>query len=222
MTIKSKQKSCRQCGICCTKGGAALHSEDLVLIEQGTIPLRDLITIRLGEFAHNPLHAKISATNVEIVKLRGTGSGWCCCYFDPDTKGCTIYQNRPQACGVLKCWAPEESLKLVEQDLLNRKEILGDNPRLLALVREYEEACPLPDCSHLAEAFSCEPQKELALLEKLVNRDLGFRNRVVLLSDTILQEEMFLFGRPLFQVLLPFGVESVQQAKGLSLRLRTY
>ncbi len=219
MTIKSKQTSCRQCGTCCRKGGAALHSEDLSLIEQGLIPLRDLITIRLGEFAHNPLRSKISPTQVEIVKLRGTGSDWCCCYFDPATKGCTIYENRPLACGTLKCWEPEESIKLVGKDLLIRQTILGDNRKLQALVLEYEEECPLPDCSRFMESLVGDPQEELAILEKYVNRDLRFRNRVVVLSHTVLQEEMFLFGRPLFQVLLPFGVESVQSGEGLSLRL---
>lgn len=219
MTIKSKQTSCRQCGICCRKGGAALHSVDLSLIEQGLIPLRDLITIRLGEFAHNPLQSKIGPTLVEIVKLRGTGSDWCCCYYDSATKGCTIYENRPFACDTLKCWEPEGSLKLVGNDLLIRQMILSENRKLQALVLEYEEECPLPDCSRFVETLAGDPQEELTILEICVNRDLRFRNRVVVLSHAVLQEEMFLFGRPLFQVLLPFGVETVQTGEGVTLRM---
>lgn len=220
MNTNSTQTSCKQCGICCTNGGAALHLEDISLLQQGLIPLRDLITIRKGEFAHNPVSGKVQATNAEIVKLRGTGREWTCCYFDPATKGCTIYDNRPLACGTLKCWDPTDSLKLVETDLLSRLDILRRNDLFQNMVREYEECCPLPDFTTLAAKLVNTPQETIIILEKFVNRDLEFRSRAVAQSDTILQEEMFLFGRPLFQLLQSFDLDYMQTGTGLSLRLR--
>ncbi len=115
--MATKQTSCKQCGICCTKGGPALHSADLDLFRQGLIPYSDLITIRKGEFAYNPVTERLQATQNEIVKLKGSGGEWTCCYYDSKSKGCTIYDNRPMACGVLQCWNPEASLALVEKDL---------------------------------------------------------------------------------------------------------
>lgn len=220
MQTKNGQTSCRQCGVCCTKGGAALHREDLHLLQDRIIPLCNLITIRAGEFAHNPLHDSVGATKHEIVKLKGTGSEWCCCYFDRSSKSCTIYQTRPIACGVLKCWDPQESLNLVGKDLLSRKDILAANTQMQDLVAEYEGECPLPDFNGLTGQLDGEVHEIIASLENLVNRDLQFRNRVVAVSDAVLQEEMFLFGRPLFQILQSFGLSPVQTGTGLKLRLQ--
>jgi Fe-S-cluster containining protein len=111
----TKQTSCKQCGVCCIKGGATLHSVDIALLNNGLVPRKDLVTIRKGEFAYNPVTNCVQATKAEIVKLRGTGKEWICCYYDPKAQGCTIYDNRPMACGVLKCWDPEGSLALVER-----------------------------------------------------------------------------------------------------------
>jgi Fe-S-cluster containining protein len=220
MTKDTIQTSCHQCGICCTNGGAALHCGDISLLQQGLIPRRDLITIRKGEFAHNPVSGKVQATKNEIVKLRGTGREWTCCYYDPATKGCTIYDNRPLACSTLKCWDPQESLKLVETDLLSRLDILAGDDALRKLVKEYESKYPLPDFTSLALKLTNQTQETIALLEESVNGDLEFRNQIVALSDSVLQEEMFLFGRPLFQLLQPFGLDIVQRGTRLSLRVK--
>jgi Fe-S-cluster containining protein len=221
MDTNTIQTSCKQCGVCCTNGGAALHGGDISLLQQGLIPRSDLITIRKGEFAHNPVSGKVQATKDEIVKLRGTGGEWTCCYYDAASKGCTIYENRPLACSTLKCWDPEESLKLVETDLLSRLDILTGEDSLQDLVREYERKCPLPDFNSLAHKLINQAQETIALLEEFVNADLDFRNHAVAQSNTVLQEEMFLFGRPLFQLLQPFGLDIVQTGTRLCLRMRT-
>ena len=218
--MDTKQTSCKQCGICCTKGGAALHSTDIALINKDHILRKDLVTIRKGEFAYNPVADRVQATKAEIVKLRGTGREWTCCYYDPMSRGCTIYDNRPMACGVLKCWDPEESLSLVETDLLGRIEILGQNELLKGLIAEYERACPVPDFTSLPDAFLENPDPIIASLEDAVNRDLQFRDRVVTKSKQILEEEMFLFGRPLFQLLQPFGILVMQSGNRLLLQYK--
>ena len=84
--MKQKQTECYRCGICCQKGGPALHGQDLALVRGGQLPLGDLITIRCGELAYNPLSCTIEPVSEELVKIRGTGQEWCCCYYDPDRK----------------------------------------------------------------------------------------------------------------------------------------
>ncbi|MBL4902455.1 MAG: YkgJ family cysteine cluster protein [Desulfocapsa sp.] len=213
-----QQTSCKQCGVCCTKGGAALHSVDIALLNKGLIPRKDLVTIRKGEFAYNPVTNRVQATKAEIIKLRGTGKEWVCCYYDPKTRGCTIYDNRPMACGVLKCWEPEESLSLVERDLLSRYEIVSQEDTLKNLVTEYDLANPLPDCTELTVKLLENSEEMIAILEDAVNCDLQFRDKVVTRSIQILEEEMFLFGRPLFQLLQPFGLLVMQSGNRLILR----
>lgn len=213
--MDTQQTSCNQCGVCCTKGGAALHSSDIALLSKGIIPRKNLITIRKGEFAFNPVVNRVEATLDEIVKLKGTGKEWTCCYYDPQTQGCTIYETRPMACGVLKCWNPEDSLALVGKDLLSRVDILQGDGTLTDLVLEYDLACPLPDCTKLTRKLS---GKTLKSLEDAINKDLRFRDRVVAQSAQILEEEMFLFGRPLFQLLHPLGFSVMQSGNRLCLR----
>lgn len=219
MSTNTIQTSCKQCGVCCTKGGAALHGADITLLSQGDIPRRDLITIRQGEFAHNPVSDTIVATKNEIIKLRGTSKEWTCCYYDPVSNGCRIYDNRPVACSTLKCWDPKESLELVETDLLSRFEILEDEKSLQELVQEYERTCPLPDFTSLNQELEKHPARTLEQLEASVNRDLEFRNRAVAASAQVLEEEMFLFGRPLFQLLQSFGLQVYQSGGLLKLKM---
>ncbi len=218
--MDKKQTSCKQCGICCTKGGAALHNSDLTLVDQGLIPRKNLVTIRKGEFAYSPVTQRVEATEREIVKLKGTGREWTCCYYDPSLRGCTIYDNRPVACGVLKCWEPKESLALVGKDLLSRMEIVRHDELLKELITEYEHICLLPDFKSLSETMLKSPKEIIADLEVLINRDIRFRDRVVAQSVKILEEELFLFGRPVFQLLQPFGLVPMQSGNKLFLKVQ--
>ncbi len=215
-----KQSSCKQCGICCVKGGAALHSVDIDLLEDGGIPRRDLITLRKGEFAWNPVPNKVEAIATEIIKLRGTGQEWTCLYLDAASKGCNIYENRPIACRTLKCWDPEESLALIGNDLLSRRVVLQNEAMLLELVEGYEREHPLPDFISLQSKLERNPKGLLDDLQNAVNEDLAFRDAQVQHSATVASEELFLFGRPLFQLLSPFGIEVFQEGNRLCLQKR--
>ncbi|MEN8199027.1 MAG: YkgJ family cysteine cluster protein [Thermodesulfobacteriota bacterium] len=213
------QTTCRQCGECCVNGGAALHSSDLHLLQDNLIPRTDLITIRKGEFAHNPLTNRVQATTAEIVKLAGSGREWACCYYDSVNKSCTIYENRPLACRTLKCWDPAESMALVERDLLSRFDILTGEEILLEKIGLHEESCPLPDFSEInSDLKKGQSEKWLDTLEKQVNLDISFRNQALHDSAVVAAQELFLFGRPLFQLLQSFGFGVLQA--GNSLRLQ--
>ena len=214
---KQQQTSCRRCGICCRKGGPALHGEDLALVRAGYLPLASLITIRRGELAHNPLTDRIEPVKRELVKIRGIGGQWCCCYYDAAGQGCSIYGNRPVACEALKCWQPEESLALMGQDLLGRLDILEKDDPFRPYVLEYERLCPCPDMGEVEKNLAGLPEGLLASLEMQVNRDIAFRDQVVRQLHLSLARETFLFGRPLFQLLQALGVMVSESPQGLRL-----
>jgi Fe-S-cluster containining protein len=212
------QRSCKQCGICCVKGGAALHGADIELLGIDGIPRRDLITLRKGEFAWNPVNNKVEAIKTEIIKLRGTGKKWVCLYLDDASKGCGIYERRPIACRTLKCWEPKESLALIGIDLLSRMDVLQKEIILLELAERYERDNPLPDFSSLLSKLKKNPEQLLQELELSVNKDLAFRDEQLRNVATVSSDELFLFGRPLFQLLVPFGIEAFQVGNRLCLR----
>ncbi len=217
MINQSNQSSCRQCGTCCTNGGPALHGEDLLLLNQGLIDRNKLITLRKGEFAHNPVSDSVQATTEEIVKVRGTEGSWSCCFLDPVLKSCTIYTSRPLACRTLMCWDTEDSLALVEKDLLSRRQILEANEELLECVNQYDTLIAVPDFTAISSQTVKQKKNSINKLEKLINSDIQFRDTKVRESEKIKDEELFLFGRPLFQLLQPFGFTITQKGSRLLL-----
>lgn len=207
------QNECRRCGICCTKGGPALHSEDLPLIKNGTIPRSRLITIRKGELVHKPFSDKPLAAAGELIKICGIGKEWQCFYFDSVDKGCKIYTNRPIACSTLQCWETSAIEKLIETDTITRFDIVDKNDSMFAVLEKHERLCPCPDMLDVAEAVKNHDPSVIKSLEELVNDDIQFRNRVVKKYDISLAEELFFFGRPIFQLLQQLGVK-VRESEG--------
>lgn len=195
---------CQRCGNCCEQGGPALHTPDLPLIHDGKIPMSSLITIRQGELVNNPITKSVQAAAVELVKLIGTGRNWNCCYYDEQV-GCGIYENRPRACRVLKCWDSEELLSIIEKDTLDRFAILAEDDPLLPVIIEHERICSCENLEKIQSGYDTLSDKEKAEIEKQVRLDLRFRQRVIKDFNLKLSDELFYFGRPYFQLLQPLG-----------------
>lgn len=201
-SVQSEQNECLRCGTCCTSGGPALHSEDLHLVLNGGLPLAQLITIRKGEIAHNPLTNSLQPVKKELVKISGVGREWNCCFFDPEEKGCTIYDKRPKACRALKCWDTKEVEELIEKDTINRLDIISQENPVRQFVIEHDRAFPCPDMMGLMEG---KGEARSVDLEELVNKEIDYRTKIVRHFDFSLGEELFHFGRPLFHLLVSSG-----------------
>jgi len=210
------QTECKKCGNCCRQGGPALHERDLALIRDGKIPISSLITIKKGELTHNPVTGAIQPAGVELVKIIGKGQQWECCYYDEE-RGCKIYENRPQACGLLKCWDTKDLLDLVEKETLSRLDILGSDDPLVSAITEHEHICPCPDLLYIRDYGSRLPAERKKDLEKQIRDDLQFRTRVIRDFNLKLSEELFYFGRPLFQLLQPLGAIISESQSGVNL-----
>lgn len=215
MTIK--QKSCKRCGDCCNEGGPALHGPDLETIRSGKIPLSALITLRKGELALNPETGLLKAITVELVKLKGTGKEWSCCYFDQNEKRCTVYGHRPQACTVLKCWEPDALLAMVEKDTLTRLDILLEDDPLRNLIMEHDLLYPCPDMVALMAILPDISVVGKLELQRLVDEDLRFRVQVVEKFAMKLSDELFYFGRPVFQLMQSLGARLTETRVGVQL-----
>jgi len=215
--------NCQRCGTCCRQGGPALHTPDLELIRTGRLRPDDLITVRRGELAFPPLADRPEPVRHEFLKLAGRNGSWCCAFYDETSKGCLRYTHRPLACGLLDCIDTGPLLALAGQDLLTRFDCLAPDDPLLPLIREHEQTCPCPDLEavgrdlHQADTVAAL----LTELETAVARDLAFRSRVAAAHRLSLAQELFAFGRPLFQLLLPLGVQARHTPAGIRLSIQS-
>jgi len=214
----STPNACRRCGTCCRQGGPALHGPDLDLIRSGHLQIDDLITVRRGELAFQPLGTCPEPVHHEFLKLAGQGGSWCCAFYDDTTKGCRRYHHRPMACSILDCTDTGPLLDLAGQDLLTRFDCLSTDDPLLPLIHEHEHACPCPDLEAIGRELElAETTYPLADLEAAVSRDLAFRSRIAASHQLSLARELFAFGRPLFQLLHPLGLHTHNTPAGIRL-----
>lgn len=208
-------KHCKQCGTCCRKGGPALSRKDLDLVRQGHIRHDQLVTIRQGEMGYNPATGRLEPVPVELLKIRGQGSGWTCLFLAEEGNGCTIYAHRPATCRILQCWEPEPLLATIYQNTLHRADLINPNDPILAEIERHERACPGRVFTDLlAQAGGTE---NLARLSELVRADLAIRAEVGQKTGISLELECFLFGRPLFKQLAGSGIQCVEENGGIRL-----
>ena len=209
--------SCNRCGSCCKQGGPALHTQDKDLVVNSYLRFDDLVTVRKGELALQPLVDAPQPVIEEFIKLQGQGSNWCCRFYDHDATECTIYDHRPVACGLLDCTHPDELLAITGRDLLNRFDLISDDDPLLPLVKLHEEHCVVPQLSELTDDLKTEKEKTLEQLTRQVNLDLSVRSKAEREFNLSVDRELFYFGRPLFQLVQPFGVTVSETMQGLVL-----
>ena len=208
-------KHCKQCGACCRKGGPALSREDLDLVRQGHIRHDQLVAIRQGEMGYNPAIATLEPVPVELLKIRGQGSGWTCLFFAEEGNACTIYAHRPATCRILQCWQPEALLTTIYQNTMRRTDLINPNDPILAEIERHEQACPGKEFTDL---LTQADGTDVARLSELVRADLAIRGEVAQKTGISLGMEFFLFGRPLFKQLAGSGIKCVEENGGIRLQ----
>jgi len=91
---------------------------------------------------------------------------------------------------------------------------------MYSYVLEYDRLFPCPDMEAIA-GWTEEVFKEKGPeMERLINDDLVFRDHLIREKGLALNDELFLFGRPIFQLLQPLGFSVVQSYTGVGLQFR--
>ena len=197
-----------------------MHDEDIDLISSKLLDLDDLVTIRQGEMILVPLAINPEPAKEELIKIKGKNGSWCCKFLDEIASSCTIYQKRSLACRLLKCWDTEDILKISGKKLLNRFDLVAaDNPTS-ALIRDFEDQFPVTDMLEIQDELGKSDKKrddQLARLRHKIINELRFRNLTDQRTDFISSRELFYFGRPLFQLIVPLGVTTHESRSGISL-----
>lgn len=214
----SLQNECKRCGICCENGGPALHTEDLELIHSKGLSIDDLVTIRKGEMIHNPVSNAIEPVSTEFLKIKGSKGSWACRFYDKK-RGCTIYTHRPLGCRTLKCWDTFEILNLAGKDLISRMDVMAKEDPLRERITTHETLFPLPDLDKISRTITRSSKNTIKKLEKLCNKELSHRMESVQWFHLSVDRELFYFGRPMFELLVPLGFDIIEKGSTIKLRL---
>lgn len=184
-----------------------MHLEDRPLISEGKIPLQNLYTIRKGERVHNNIRDRIEPTQTELIKVKSRSGHRDCRYYELEQEGCRIYGNRPLECRALKCWDTAEIESIYNQGRLERNHLLENLEGMWDLVLEHERRCDMERFHLLVRQFKERPGDVDAELKEMVRYDHHLRNLLVEKGGIAAGLLDFLFGRPLAELLHPFGIE---------------
>jgi Fe-S-cluster containining protein len=206
---------CDRCGTCCTKGGPALHYGDKKLLLNNRLKPEHLLTIRKGEPVISLSTENPEPAQSEIVKLKGRGSEWACLFFQKNEAKCTIYEERPLECTLLKCWETKDLEQVAGKSLMSRFDIIAPHDPIIPFIEASDEQCSLERLPRLLSALSRENTRLQAMadLTSLVNADLAIRLQAFAEFHFSLDLELFYFGRPIFKILDQFGI-TTHEANG--------
>jgi Fe-S-cluster containining protein len=203
-----QRNSCIRCGTCCLKGGPVLHQKDKKILLAGHVGHQHLVTIRKGELALNPVSGKLEQVPQELIKVRGKGKDWACCFYNKKEASCAIYAHRFIECRLLKCWDTSELMPVIGKKTIIRADIINPNDPILKVIETHEQECPYHEVEKLIFNLSrkTDKSKNLAKLTELVRKDLSVRSYAIAELGLKAEFELFIFGRPLFKALRDRGL----------------
>ncbi|WP_239057866.1 YkgJ family cysteine cluster protein [Pseudodesulfovibrio sp. JC047] len=201
---------CRRCGDCCRKGGPALHTADLPLIQDGTIALTDIVTLRPGEWVYDQPKQAVAPLSEEMLKIKGRDGTWTCMYFSPEGNTCGMYSTRPIECEVLFCEDIEPLKAMYEKDRLKRADLMPEGHPLLALMAEHDEKCAPHAMEILAKAARDGDHQAGEDLKEMVVFDQEIRRLVPEKTGMSVDMNDFFFGRPLRILLAGMNIKTYE------------
>ncbi len=179
-----------------------MHEDDRGLLA-GELNISDLVTIRKDELVYSPLSGRLEPAKKEFLKIGGQGSSWTCKFYDQARSSCTIHARRPLECRALKCWDTGDIEKIIYKNLINRFDLLAPEEKIIPYLKEHEDKCPWYEVQAILQSgtFSELNSGQRIKLDGLIRTDLAIRTRAIDLFSLTLDQELFYFGRPIFQII---------------------
>ncbi len=195
--VPMQEPTCTQCGTCCRKGGPLLHDEDVTLLTKRHVHLHHLVTLRMGEWAHDPTQDTVRQLEAEVIKIAGTqeqGFPWHCILHT--LAGCSLHPHRPAQCHALFCQDCTDLKALYAHNHLTRYDILTHLPHKgwIELISVHEEACSV---RQFAELLAQEQHEDVG---HMIRYDEHFRALCLEKAQIPKNVLPFLFGRPLMRI----------------------
>jgi Fe-S-cluster containining protein len=207
------RESCVRCGECCERGSPTLLTSDLGLFHREVLTWREVYTLRAGEQVTSR-EGQVTTLKEERLKIREVPGSRQCWFYLAATRGCRIYEDRPEQCRRQNCWG-EPAPPPAPPELLSRRELLGGVPQVWDLISAHQERCAY---DLVARALSDLGAGQVEAGDDLFEA-LHFDHylRQMLLSDWGLTEAAteLLLGRPLTEFLKDHGLRATLNPEGV-------
>jgi len=182
-------------------------------VMKGPIRRSDLYTVRAGEIVWDNIQCRLKKTEGEIVKIREGETGGCT-FYDEAGRRCAIYAHRPVQCAAMTCWDHTEFMRVFDGPKASRTDLIRDR-NLLRLMEAHEEKCSYVELEGHVRAIQESGERAVEAILGLLKFDHDIR----LLSSRRLNlnpdELDLLYGRPLTETIVMFGLKVVRRTDGL-------
>jgi Fe-S-cluster containining protein len=202
----STRPYCLRCGECCRLGSPSLHLEDAELLARGLISFRQIYTLRRGEPVRLNIEAKLGTLPSELIKFKEDQEKRYCRFYSENQNSCGIYENRPLQCLFQQCWNPEAIEKLWQEQKLTRRDILENDQDLMELLEIHDERCNPERLNHLfIQLHNTRDMTVLDQVLEMLRQDVAIRSLATTKLNRDEEELDFLLGRPLAEIVRPYG-----------------
>lgn len=180
------------------------------MVDKGLLNRTDLVTLRKGELAFDPIQDQVLPLGNEIIKIKGQGKSWVCRFLD--TKHyCRIYDCRPVECQALFCWNTEQLEKIYDKDRLTRASLFPTESGMAAIIAEHEAKCPYSKVLELAEQSLDGKTNAIKDLAALAEYDRSLRALLVQKAGAMIDELDLILGRDVLATLPAMGLTLVRK-----------
>ena len=202
----STRPYCLRCGECCRLGSPSLHLEDAERLARGLISFRQIYTLRRGEPVRLNIEAKLGTLPSELIKFKEDQEKGYCRFYSENQNSCGIYENRPLQCRFQQCWNPEALEKLWQEQKLTRRDILENDQDLMELLEIHDERCNPERLNHLfIQLHNTRDMTVLDQVLEMLRQDVAIRSLATTKLNRDEEELDFLLGRPLAEIVRPYG-----------------
>lgn len=207
----TQKTDCLCCGECCSKGGPAIHTDDLAILRRGVIEITNLYAIRLGEPVHDNVKGGFGPSTAEIIKVKSRTPAWTCVFLDESDESirrCTIYNNRPLECRLLDCHDTAALEAAYAANRITRGDLVSKTGRIWPIIAAHEKRCDFAYFGKIADrARTTQDDALLLALADILRIDDNARAAAEQ-SGLPPETHDFFFGRPMRLSLPAWGLRA--------------
>ena len=214
-TAYATRPYCLGCGDCCRQGSPTLYIDDRPILHKGIIKRFELVTLRAGEIGFSNATQDLVLLPEERIKIKEKPGSRECHFLASETNKCRIYQDRPLQCRIMECWNPENFQSLEAQTFLSRKDLLNPDDPIIPIIESHAKRCAVDDLQKVLtrakRGFADAEEEALDILFF----DEHLRGHLEEEQGIKRENQLFLFGRPIADLITSFGfrLEETQEGK---------